>query len=315
MGLATTGENEGLVRCNAEFARLFGFADVSSALADPRGWLERFQGGREKMRELLRKTGSFTAVPSLIRRPDGVTLRVVESAFVASDTDAAHPLVEHCFTDVTDRQLLREERQRARRVRALASLSSAVGDALQDLVALSGSTPWAGPVPGELEVKAREAAARVGGLVRQLLAACRRLDEPTSPVDLSLALQETAELMHRLLGSEAEVVVSSAPGLRPVAADRDEIDRLLVSVALEARNRLPSGGTVELSTANADFHHPLSGLEHGVQLVVSAVGYKALPLTKADAVEEVVTKCGGLLRVRDAARGLAALDIFLPGAE
>jgi CheY-like chemotaxis protein len=90
-----------------------------------------------------------------------------------------------------------------------------------------------------------EAVRRSGQLTRQLLAFARRDGVSVTPLALREVLDDTAQLVRRTLGPDITVSVDCEPGLR-VGGDRARLEQALVNLAFNARDAMPSGGTLRL---------------------------------------------------------------------
>ena len=92
----------------------------------------------------------------------------------------------------------------------------------------------------------RAAAERSTSLVRLLLAPASRPSSPPRPLPLNPAIERLAPLLRRLLGSRIRLeLVLGEPG--PTARiDPTGLDRVLINLAVNARNAMPEGGTLRL---------------------------------------------------------------------
>lgn len=99
----------------------------------------------------------------------------------------------------------------------------------------------------ELE-QIRQNANRAAALVRQLLAFSRKQTLTPETLDLADVLSDVSHLLNRLLGERVELAVSHDPLLGPIRADRRQIEQVLMNLVVNARDAMPDGGTVRLST-------------------------------------------------------------------
>ncbi len=95
----------------------------------------------------------------------------------------------------------------------------------------------------------RLAAGRAATLTGQLLAFSRNQKLQPTPVDLNEVIGHLSPLFMRLLGGD--VAVDAAPDAEPVTvmADRAQLDQALLNLALNARDAMPEGGRLRLSTS------------------------------------------------------------------
>ncbi|TAM45864.1 MAG: PAS domain S-box protein [Acidobacteria bacterium] len=99
----------------------------------------------------------------------------------------------------------------------------------------------------ELEAQIRRGAA----LTRQLMLFSRREEARREPLDLGAVVAEAGKLLRRLVRENVEVVVEAPE--RPVitAADRGQLDQVLMNLALNAADAMPNGGRLTIRTGTA----------------------------------------------------------------
>jgi CheY-like chemotaxis protein len=95
-----------------------------------------------------------------------------------------------------------------------------------------------------------ETADRASSLTSHLLAFGRR--QPLKPVviDINLRLDALAEILSRTLGGQIEVKLDLAPDLWPSEVDSAQLETALLNAAINARDAMPDGGTLTISTHN-----------------------------------------------------------------
>jgi PAS domain S-box-containing protein len=95
-----------------------------------------------------------------------------------------------------------------------------------------------------------KAADRGASLTRQMLAFSRK--QILSPVvlDLNLVIDETAKMLRRLIGEDIDFLVDAAESLWATEADADQIVQVLMNLCVNARDAMPHGGTLTITTGN-----------------------------------------------------------------
>ncbi len=95
-----------------------------------------------------------------------------------------------------------------------------------------------------------KASARAASLTGQMLAFSRK--QMLSPVVLNLnaVVNETAEMLKRLIGEDIEFQVKLDDQLWPVQADSDQIGQVLMNLSVNARDAMPRGGRLTIRTQN-----------------------------------------------------------------
>ncbi len=90
------------------------------------------------------------------------------------------------------------------------------------------------------------------GLVRQLLAYSRQQVLDPSDVDLNQLIRETTELLRPTIGEAYRLDVRTTETPLPIHADRNNIERVLLNLALNARDAMPKGGVITIEVAEVD---------------------------------------------------------------
>jgi CheY-like chemotaxis protein len=112
------------------------------------------------------------------------------------------------------------------------------------------------PEIDEMSGEALEAARRGADLTRQLLAFARRQHLQAEPVDLNALVLGLAELLGTTLGRGITVVTELAEDAWPAIADATQLELVLLNLAINARDAMPSGGTLRIGTGNATCGEP-----------------------------------------------------------
>ncbi len=118
--------------------------------------------------------------------------------------------------------------------------------------------------------EAQTAADRAAHLVKQLMTLARQ--GPSRPVALSVSesVTETARLMRRSLPEDVAIRTELAPGLWASLLDPDQLAQVLINLCVNARDAMPRGGKLTLTTANlqADGPRP-AGVPPGAWVLLS----------------------------------------------
>ncbi len=160
--------------------------------------------------------------------------------------------------DVTEHQLLEEQYRQAQRLESIGRLAGGVAHDFNNLltVILSCSESMrqdrdAGrPVADEDIAEVHEAGERARDLTRQLLAFARRQVIAPVPLDLNAVVRGSEKLLLRVLGEDVRLAVDLAPDLWTTLCDASQIEQVLLNLAVNARDAMPGGGALTLSTRN-----------------------------------------------------------------
>ena len=96
----------------------------------------------------------------------------------------------------------------------------------------------------------KQNANRAAGLVRQLLAFSRRQTLRPKVIALDEALSDISVLLDRLLGETIALKVKHGRDLWPIKADLNQLEQVIVNLAVNARDAMPSGGELSIRTSN-----------------------------------------------------------------
>ncbi|HEY5987077.1 MAG TPA: ATP-binding protein, partial [Streptosporangiaceae bacterium] len=213
------------------------------------------------------------------RRRDGSTFPA-EISLSAIDTEQGI-LVTAAVRDVTERLEAQAERERlktqaerdrlerqlqqSQRLESLGQLAGGVAHDFNNLLGVISS--YAAFVAEQVETEApqdgwqtirsdiaqvRRAADRAAELTHQLLSFARREVVQPRVLHLNDLVASVEQLLQRTLGEHVELVTTLASGLSFVLADPGQIEQVLVNLAVNSRDAMPSGGKLTIETANTD---------------------------------------------------------------
>lgn len=159
--------------------------------------------------------------------------------------------------DVTDKQLLQQQLVQAQKMESIATLAGGVAHDFNNLLlAISGFTDMALSDMPETDrhrediAQVKLAAERATKLTRQLLSFARKETTEAVELDINSVIENVKTMLGRLLGDDIVIHSVLAPDLHHVKADPSQIDQIIMNLAVNARDAMPSGGQLILSTAN-----------------------------------------------------------------
>ncbi len=117
----------------------------------------------------------------------------------------------------------------------------------------------------------QEASERAVVLVRRMLASTASLDHPPQPIDVGAIVVELEPLVARVVGEAIQVDLSVDGHAGFARVDRDELEHVLLNLAINARHAMPDGGRLGISTSRVTFD------EHEAEVLAAEPGaYVAL---------------------------------------
>jgi signal transduction histidine kinase/CheY-like chemotaxis protein len=125
--------------------------------------------------------------------------------------------------------------------------ASFVAEELTNATATPTGTQWTGPLKDVEQIQL--AAERASLLTHQLLAFARREVVQARVLSLNSAITRMEQILRRTIGEQTELVIDLAAGLPTVVADPGQIEQIVLNLAINARDAMPTGGTLSIETA------------------------------------------------------------------
>ncbi len=117
------------------------------------------------------------------------------------------------------------------------------------------------------------AANRAASLTRQLLAFGRRQMLMPEVLSLGAVTLATQGMLRPLIGEDIDLMVRHQPGVPPISADRGQIERVLMDLAVNARDAMPNGGVLTIEVGTGECPELGDDGPLAVVLTVSDTGY------------------------------------------
>ncbi|HTK74339.1 MAG TPA: PAS domain S-box protein, partial [Gemmataceae bacterium] len=254
--------------------------------------------------------------------------------------------------DVTEQRRLEGQLRQAQKMEAVGRLAGGVAHDFNNLltailgfteVLLDGLKPEriTAIVPNDLRGAAeevRKAGEKAADLTRQLLAFSRRQILQARVLDLSGVVSDMENILRRVIGEDVTLETVRAAESLPVLADPGQLERVILNLAVNARDAMPNGGRLTITTAAAnlgpdDLHeHPelrpgeyavLSVCDTGVGMDAATKARLFEPFFTTKKVGEgtglglatvygVVKQSGGDISVRTAPGEGTTFTLYLP---
>ena len=159
--------------------------------------------------------------------------------------------------DISERKMLHAQLRQMQKMEALGRLAGAVAHDFNNLLTVIGgyghmaleSLPTNHAVRSDLE-QILAAGERAGSLTRQLLLFSRRHEVDMAVLDLNEVLREVESMLERLIGEDVQLELRLEPQLYNIKADARLIEQVLINLAVNARDAMPSGGELRIETTN-----------------------------------------------------------------
>jgi len=163
------------------------------------------------------------------------------------------------WLDVTERKQLEEQFHQAQKMEAVGRLAGGVAHDFNNLLtAILGSAdlvldtlPTGAPERDEI-AEIRKATLRAADLTRQLLAFSRQQVIAPTVLNPNAVVADMDKLLRRLLGEDVELRTTLATDLATVKADQNQLEQVLLNLAVNARDAMPGGGKLTIETQNVE---------------------------------------------------------------
>jgi len=234
--------------------------------------------------DFLRSSEPFKGLAAEWKRKDATTTVVrISGRSVANGPEGV--VFELFAEDVTERRALEQQLRQSQKMEAVGRLAGGIAHDFNNLLmVISGYSEFLlerlGAEP-HLRGPAQEiasAAERASSLTRQLLAFSRKQMLAPRIVNLNDVATENSKMLTRMIGEDIDLVLVPSPNLWPVRADAGQIEQVIMNLAVNARDAMPSGGKLTVETSNvsfdedyARFHAPLRPGDY-VMIAISDTG-------------------------------------------
>src|SRR5579859_862929 len=273
-----------ILDANPAFLELLGLTSISEVVgrhiytlyADADQWFD--------LADYLRSSAPFKGLTAVWKRKSGTTVVRVSGRSVPNGRSEG-VVFELFAEDITERRALEQQLRQSQKMEAVGRLAGGIAHDFNNLLmVISGYSEFLlerlGAEP-HLRGPAQEIASaseRASSLTRQLLAFSRKQMLAPRIVNLNDIATENLRMLTRMIGEDIDLVMLPNPNLWPVRADAGQIEQVIMNLAVNARDAMPSGGKLTIETSNitldeeyARHHAPLAAGDY-VMIAISDTG-------------------------------------------
>jgi two-component system cell cycle sensor histidine kinase/response regulator CckA len=247
--------------------------------------------------------GRLPSVQLAVRgvRKDGEVIQV--EAFCSVTEYGNERAILTTVHDISDRVKLEDQLRQAQKMEAVGRLAGGIAHDFNNLLtAIRGNAELMSHRVKEDQEMAAEvdeilhAADRAATLTRQLLAFSRKQVFQPIALDINEIVGGVSRMARRLIGTEVQLRLDVGRSVSPVLADPAQVEQVLLNLIVNARDAMPSGGTITVTTENVRLEAGSpeilqAGIAHGpfVMLAVSDDGIGMDQATQARIFEPFFT--------------------------
>jgi two-component system cell cycle sensor histidine kinase/response regulator CckA len=328
------------------YQKILGYSQEE--LRQTKGFDQIHPDDRQKVVEAAaeaRRSGVGRSVEYRIRHKDGRWVLLESTASVVRNNSGEVERLVIVNRDITERKDLQKQLLLSQKLEAIGRLSGGVAHDFNNLLGvilgyceeLQKHIPPDDPYREAVD-EIQNAGKRAASLTQQLLAFSRKQVFEPQVLNLNAIVGEAGKMLERLIGEDITLDIVPAQQIGAVKADRCQIERVILNLAINARDAMPEGGKVTIETADVELDETSPTLSHCVapgpyvMLRVTDTGcgmdaelqshiFEPFFTTKGQGtglglatVYGVVKQSGGYISVDSAPGKGTAIKIYLPRA-
>jgi len=279
-------KNEALSRSREEYARLFNDAPICYHELDMEGRIlrvntteaetlgytvgemlgrsifdfiadEEREAARQNFTDRVSKTDQIDRFERQYMRKDGKPLFFSISSRLYHDQESQRTVVRSALEDITERKALETQLRQSQKMEAVGRLAGGVAHDFNNLLTvirghaslIKSEMIGDHPLYEEMEL-IEEAGDKAAQLTRRLLAFSRKQQIRPEILDLNRLIQSLSKTLTRLIGEDIVLETRLEAFPWSVEVDPDQIEQILMHLAVNARDAMPDGGRLLIETRN-----------------------------------------------------------------
>ncbi len=216
-------------------------------------------GDRKRMMELLRRNRRLNAFESTFLRKDGASIRIRAWGVLKGNPEDEPDLLDIYIEDITEHSTLEQQVRQVQKLEAVGRLAGGIAHDFNNILVvirlstelMLGKVTLDSPLSKPL-LQVLSASDRAAGLTRQLLAFGRQQVMQPRTINLNTVVTDTLRLLRRTIGEDIDVTTHLDDGLRNARLDPDQLAQVIMNLAINSRDAMPSGGTLAIETQNVE---------------------------------------------------------------
>jgi PAS domain S-box-containing protein len=302
---------------------------------------EDLQRTLDAVQQCLARKGDDYRADFRFRHKDGSYRHILAYGSVVLDHHGRAVRMVGSHVDITERVQLEAQLSQAQKMESVGRLAGGIAHDFNNILTvinnyaeLAAAEVVAGSRIDDMLREIRTAGQRATQLTRQLLTFSRRQIVRFEILDLNTIVTGIISMLRRLLGEDITLSFEAAPELGRVRADPGQIEQILMNLAVNARDAMPSGGQLRVATANAVEIASEPSQPAGAYVLLSVqdtgIGMEQAVLERIfepffttkeagkgtglglSTVHGIVSQCGGFIRVASQPGAGTGFRIYLP---
>lgn len=259
---STAGDHGCFLQANPAMSKIFGYESVDEIMKIHPSDLYQNPVERKRFIEKIHKDGYVKDEELKLQKKDRTPIFCSVTAKVQYSENGGIKWIDGVMEDITERKRAEEDRGKleaqllqAQKMEAIGQLAGGIAHDFNNL--LTAVIGYGNLLKSEISADARltsyitqilSAAERAATLTNDLLTFSRKQIINPRPVDLNKLIKEMHKLLSRIIGEDIELSTVLSDKELNTMADSAQIDQVLMNLATNARDAMPKGGNLIIST-------------------------------------------------------------------
>jgi two-component system cell cycle sensor histidine kinase/response regulator CckA len=227
-------------------------------------------GEIESVLERIRQGEHVRRIETVRRGKGGKPVEISLSVFPVLDDEGNPASAATIARDVSERKRMEQQLRQSHKMEAIGRLAGGIAHDFNNLLGvvlgdcellLNDSVT---PSQREKLAEIKEASGRAASLTRQLLSFSRQQLLETQTLNLNSVLTGFESMLRRLAGDQIVLHMVLEPTVAAVRADPNQLLQVLLNLVVNARDAMPSGGSIRIETANTTLEESYVGTHPGM---------------------------------------------------
>ena len=266
IGLYRTKPTGQTLDANPALVEMLGYPDRESLLAI--NTVDTYANSEHRLRwqSLMEGEGIIRNFEKQLNHHDGTIIWVNDNTRAIRDAEGHVMFYEGSIEDITERKraeekmsTLQEQLRQSQKMEAIGHLAGGIAHDFNNLLTvIKGYSQLSlkelrdeGPLKEDIQ-EIEKAADRASTLTSQLLAFSRQQIFEMKVLDLNTLLKDLDKMLRRIIGEDIDLVTLLNKDLGSVKTDFGQIQQVILNLAVNARDAMPSGGILTIETANVE---------------------------------------------------------------